>query len=52
MLTKITQLIFEGMHLKQIKHEGFRLAQIPYPDSVAEHSLLAAQIGYILAKME
>ncbi|MDD2515664.1 MAG: HD domain-containing protein [Candidatus Gracilibacteria bacterium] len=52
MLKKIVNLIFEGLQLKRIKHEGWRLAGIPFPDSVAEHSLNAAQIGYILAKME
>ena len=52
MLQKITNLIFEGLHLKRIKHEGWRMCGIENPDSVAEHSLNAAQIGYILAKME
>ncbi len=52
MITHITQLIFEALHLKQIKHEWVRLAQVPNPDSIAEHSLNAAQIGYILARME
>ena len=52
MLKKLTNLIFEAFHLKQIKHEWWRLAGVQFPDSVAEHSLNAAQIGYILAKME
>lgn len=52
MLEKIVNIIFEWLHLKQIKHEWRRLAWVPNPDSVAEHSLNAAQIGYILAKME
>ncbi len=52
MIKKIVNLIFEWFHLKKIKHEGGRLAWIEHPDSVAEHSLNAAQIGYILAKME
>jgi len=52
MLQKLTNFIFEGLHLKQIKHEWWRMAWIPNPDSVAEHSLCAAQIWYILAKME
>jgi len=52
MIKKLVNLIFEGEHLKRIKHEGWRLAGVPNPDSVAEHSLVAAQIGYILAKME
>lgn len=52
MLKKITNFIFEGFHLKQIKHEGWKFCGVQFPQSVAEHSLGAAQIGYILAKME
>lgn len=52
MLQKLTNLIFECLQLKEIKHEGWRMGGIPNPDSVAEHSLNAAQIAYILAKME
>jgi putative hydrolases of HD superfamily len=52
MINRITNLIFEAFHLKQVKHEGWRLAWIENPDSIAEHSLNAAQIWYILAKME
>ena len=51
-IKKLVNLIFEWQHLKRIKHEGWRLAGVSNPDSVAEHSLVAAQIGYILAKME
>ncbi len=52
MLNKITNLIFEALHLKQVKHEWYRLAWVNTPDSIAEHSLSAAQIAYILAKLE
>jgi len=48
----ITKLIFELGQLRRIKHEGMRLAGVEYPESVAEHSLRAAQIGFFLAKME
>jgi len=51
-MTKITKLIFEWGMLRKIKHEGWRVAGIEHPESVAEHSLKAAQIGYVLAKME
>ncbi len=51
-MQNITNLIFECFHLKRIKHEGWRMAWIEFPDSIAEHSLNAAQIGYILAQME
>lgn len=50
-MKKIINLIFQGLHLKQIKHEWWRFAWIHNPDSVAEHSLNAAQIWYILAKI-
>ncbi len=52
MLDRIVNLIFEALFLKEIKHEGRRRVGVQFPDSVAEHSLNAAQIGYILAKME
>ena len=51
-MKKIVDYFFELNHLKNIKHEGWRLAGISYPDSVAEHSLNAAQIAFILAKLE
>lgn len=51
-LIKIVDFIFELGQLKRIKQEGFRLNGINQPHSVAAHSLRAAQIGYILAKME
>lgn len=44
--------MFEMQHLKAIKHEGWRIIGVQFPDSVAEHSLCAAQIAYVLAKME
>lgn len=44
--------IFELNQLKRIKHNGFKLCGIKDPDSVAEHVMRAAQIGYILAVME
>lgn len=52
MLKKIVHLLFEGMHLKQVKHEWVRLAGVQFPDSVAEHSCNAAQIGFVLAHIE
>lgn len=52
LVNKVVNFIFELGHLRRIKHEGWRLANVEKPDSVAEHSLRAAQIGYLLAKME
>lgn len=48
----ILNFIFELGQLKRIKHEGWRLIGVKSPESVADHCLRAAQIGYILAKME
>lgn len=48
----IVNFFFELGQLARIKHEGWRLAGVPHPESVADHSLRAAQIGYILATLE
>ncbi len=52
MMKKIVDFVFELGHLRRIKHEGWRLAGVERPDSVAEHSMRATQIAYFLAKME
>ena len=44
--------IYELGHQRRVKHEGWKLALVERPDSVAEHSLRAAQIAYVLACME
>ena len=48
----ILKFFFETAMLRRIKHEGWRFAGVEAPDSVAEHSLRAAQIGYVLAQLE
>lgn len=50
----VLNFIFELGQLKKIKHNGYRLAGVDNANlpSVAEHCLRAAQIGFILAKME
>lgn len=48
----LLNFFFELGHMRRIKHEGWRLAGVQDPESVADHSLRAAQIGYFLAKME
>ena len=50
--TNVLNFFFEMAQLKRIKHEGWRLAGVEFPDSVAEHSLRAAQIAYLLADAE
>jgi len=49
---KIASFIFELGTLRFIQREGWKLIGVKHPESVAEHSLRAAQIGYILAKLE
>lgn len=51
-LEKTVNLIFEMNQLKRESHRGFTLAGVREPDTIAEHSLRAAQIGYILACVE
>jgi putative hydrolase of HD superfamily len=48
----ICNFIFELGQLKRIKHEGWKLLGDSNPESVADHSLRAAQIGFILAELE
>jgi len=49
---KILDFIFELGQLKREKRHGWLHVGIECPESVADHSLRAAQIGYILAKLE
>lgn len=48
----LCRFIHELGHQRRVKHNGWKLALVDSPDSVAEHSLRAAQIAYILAHME
>lgn len=49
---KITHLLFELAILKREKHCGFMLAGVRELDSLADHTVRSALIGYILAEME
>ena len=51
-IASVINLLFEFGHLRRIKREGWRLLDIEHPESVADHSLRAAQVGYFLAVME
>ena len=51
-IKKIIKFFSEIQNLKRIKREGFRLAGVDSPTSIASHSALSAQIAYVLAKME
>jgi len=48
----VINFIFELGMLRRVKHEGVKLAGVNNPESVADHNLRAAQLGFILAKME
>ncbi len=48
----LAKLVYEFGQLRRVPHEGFKLLGIKLPHSVAEHSLRAAQIAYILAVLE
>jgi putative hydrolase of HD superfamily len=48
----IANFIFELGVLRRISRQGWKLIGINNPECVATHSLRAAQIGFILAKME
>lgn len=49
---KIVNFIFELNQLKRHRRNGWLLAGVKNPDTIAEHALRAAQIGYLLAVME
>jgi putative hydrolases of HD superfamily len=49
---KIVNFIFELGHLKIQPRSGWWFAGVKNPESVAEHVMRAAQIGWILAEME
>lgn len=48
----IVNYLFEMGQLRRIKHEGWRIIGVENPESVADHSLRAAQVAYFLARME
>ncbi len=50
--TNVANYIFEMRQLREVKRSGWQLLGIPNKESVAEHSLRAAQIGFFLAHME
>lgn len=51
-MSSLINFLFECLNLKHIKRSGWYYAGVSAPESVAEHSLHAAQIAYLLAKME
>ncbi len=49
---QLVKFIYELGQLKRIRHEGYSLIGVDRLETVAEHSLRAAQIGYFLALLE
>ena len=47
-----SRFFYELGMLKRVQREGWKLLGIARPESVAEHSLRAAQIAYVLACLE
>ena len=52
MIKPIVEFLFECLNLKDIKREWWRYAGVQFPESIADHSLHAAQIWFILANLE
>lgn len=50
--TDFSTFFYELGMLRRIQREGWKLLGITHPESVAEHSLRAAQIAYVLAILE
>ena len=51
-MKEIVKLFSEWGQLKMVEHVGFKLVGVKHPESVAEHSLRAAQIAFVLACLE
>ena len=49
---EILKFFYEMGQLSRVKREGWRLLGIEHPESIADHSLRAAQIGWVLASLE
>jgi putative hydrolase of HD superfamily len=49
---EILKFFFEMGHLSRVKREGWRLLGIEQPESIADHTLRAAQIGWVMAHIE
>ncbi|MDG6219294.1 MAG: HD domain-containing protein, partial [Candidatus Thermoplasmatota archaeon] len=50
--TDISTFFYELGMLRRVQREGWKLLGVIQPESVAEHSLRAAQIAYVLAILE
>lgn len=50
--TTFSKFLYELGMLRRVQREGWKLLGVDHPESVAEHSLRAAQIAYVLASLE
>lgn len=50
--TRFSTFFYELGMLRRVQREGWKLLGVTHPESVAEHSLRAAQIAYVLAMLE
>jgi putative hydrolase of HD superfamily len=51
-LHNLAQFLYELGQLKRVQRSGWWVAGISQPESVAEHTMRTAQLGYILATLE
>lgn len=51
-VNELTKFLFEVGNLKRVKRSGWWTINIKDPESVAEHSMRAGVIGFVLAKLE
>lgn len=51
-MDKINDFFFEVGNLKRVKRSGWWTINVKDPESVAEHCMRAAVIGYVLGKLE
>lgn len=49
---EITKFLFELGQMWRVSHCGFTVAGVANPESIAEHSHRAAQIAFVLARLE
>lgn len=48
----LVKYFYELGHMRRVLHTGWTFAGVKNPTNIAEHTLRAAQIGYIIARIE
>jgi putative hydrolase of HD superfamily len=51
-IQSIKKFLSEIEVLKRVRHEGFRYSGVDNPPSIGNHSVVAAQIAFVLAELE